>query len=94
MNNKVVVGIAALASAGLASVCCIGPLALTGLGLGWLGIRFAAFKDRLYEDLGLIKYTIVISLYLMMMGVLAKIVLRLLFGIKYLFSLPSFNFNI
>jgi len=29
-----------------------------------------------------------------MMGVLAKIVLRLLFGIKYLMSLPDFNFNI
>lgn len=40
MSNKVVVGIAALASAGLASVCCIGPLVLTGLGLGGLG--FAA----------------------------------------------------
>ena len=33
MNNRIAVGIAALASAGLASVCCIGPLALTGLGL-------------------------------------------------------------
>jgi hypothetical protein len=30
----------------------------------------------------------------MMLGVLAKIVLRLLFGIKYLIHLPGFNFNI
>ncbi|PIQ83809.1 MAG: hypothetical protein COV75_05470 [Candidatus Omnitrophica bacterium CG11_big_fil_rev_8_21_14_0_20_63_9] len=65
-----------------------------GAGLGWLGLRFAKFKDRLCEELGLVKYTIIISLYLMMMGVLGKILLRLLFGIKYLFSLPVFNFNI
>jgi len=38
MNNKVVVGIVALASAGLASVCCIGPLVLTALGVGSLGL--------------------------------------------------------
>ena len=30
----------------------------------------------------------------MMLGVLGKIVLRLLFGIKYLISFPTFNFNI
>jgi hypothetical protein len=30
----------------------------------------------------------------MMVGVLGKIVLRLAFGIKYLISLPAFNFNI
>ena len=75
-------------------VVIAGLIGLTGLGLGLLGIRFAAFKDRLYEALGPVKYAIVISLYLMMLGVLAKIVLRLLFGIKYLFSLPTFNFNI
>jgi hypothetical protein len=65
-----------------------------GLGLGAAGIAFGKFKDRIYEELGLVKYTIVISLYLMMLGVLGKIVLRLLFGVKYLFSLPTFNFNI
>lgn len=37
MNNKAV-GIAALISAGLASVCCIGPVIVTGLGLGSLGL--------------------------------------------------------
>jgi hypothetical protein len=31
---------------------------------------------------------------MLMMGVLGKIMLRLLFGIKYLISLPMFNFNI
>lgn len=46
MNNKVVVGIAALASAGLASVCCIGPLVLTGLGLGGLGLAAGLTQYR------------------------------------------------
>jgi quinol-cytochrome oxidoreductase complex cytochrome b subunit len=69
-------------------------IAATGAGLGWMGIRFGQFKDKMYEEMGLIKYSIVIGLYLMMMGVLGKIILRLLFGIKYLVSLPQFNFNI
>jgi hypothetical protein len=69
-------------------------IGLVGGLLGWAGIRFAKLKDRLYEELGLIKYSVVISLLLMMVGVLGKIVLRLLFGIKYLISLPMFNFNI
>jgi len=62
--------------------------------LGTLGMAFAKFKDQMYEQLGPVKYAIVMALFLMMMGVLGKIVLRLLFGIKYLFSLPMFNFNI
>jgi len=37
MRNKVV-GVVAMASAGLASICCIGPLLVTGLGLGSLGL--------------------------------------------------------
>ena len=71
-----------------------GLIGVVGLALGWLGIQFGRFKDRMFDELGLVKYTIVISLFLMMMGVLGKIVLRLLFGIKYLISLPTFNFNI
>ena len=67
---------------------------LIGLCLGGVGIVFAKFKDRLYEALGPIKYAMVIALLLMMTGVLGKIVLRLLFGVKYLISLPVFNFNI
>ena len=65
-----------------------------GLALGGVGIIFGKLKDRMYEELGPIKYAIVIGLFLMMMGVLGKIVLRLLFGLKYLISLPDFNFNI
>ncbi len=67
---------------------------LIGLGLGAAGIAFARFKDRMYEALGPIKYTLVMGLLLAMMGVLAKILLRLFFGVKYLISLPTFNFNI
>ena len=69
-------------------------IGLVGLFLGAIGMRFAKFKDRLYEEIGPIKYAIVMALLLMMCGVLGKIVLRLLFGIKYLISLPAFNFNI
>ncbi len=65
-----------------------------GGALGALGIAFGKFKDRLYDELGLIKYSVVMALFLMMMGVLGKIMLRLLFGVKYVFSLPQFNFNI
>lgn len=36
-NNRII-GAVALLSAGLASVCCIGPLVVTGLGLGSLGL--------------------------------------------------------
>lgn len=36
--NKRLLALAALISAGLASICCIGPLVLTGLGLGGLGL--------------------------------------------------------
>jgi hypothetical protein len=69
-------------------------IAGVGAALGWMGMGFARFKDRLYEELGPVKYAIVMGLLLMMMGVLGKIVLRLLFGIKYLISWPAFNFNI
>ncbi len=72
----------------------VGLMGIAGLLLGAMGVWFGKFKDRMYEELGLIKYIITISLFLMMMGVLAKIILRLLFGIKYLISLPAFNFNI
>ena len=71
-----------------------GVTALMGLILGVIGIQFATFKDRLYADLGPIKYAIVIGLFLMMFGVLGKITLRLLFGVKYLISWPAFSFNI
>jgi len=69
-------------------------VAVSGLLLGWIGVLFGRLKDRLYDELGLVKYTVVIGLFLMMTGVLGKILLRLLFGIKYIFSLSQFNLNI
>lgn len=71
-----------------------GLIAAVGLLLGWIGVGFARFKDRLYEEVGLVKYSLVMGLFLCMMGVLGKIVLRLLFGIKYLISFPGVSFNI
>lgn len=59
MNNKVVVGAVALVSAGLASICCIGPVIVTGMSLGSLG--FAA---------GLTQYR---SLFLTLTGVVLAI---------------------
>lgn len=44
--DKKLFGLAALASAGLASVCCIGPLILTGLGLGSLGLAAGLTRYR------------------------------------------------
>lgn len=45
MNRKIA-AMAALASAGLASVCCLGPLVATGLGLGGLGLAAGLTKFR------------------------------------------------
>ena len=69
-------------------------IAAAALVLGALGMAFAKLKDRMFDQLGLLKYSLVIGLFLMMMGVLGKVALRLLFGIKYVISLPMFNFNI
>lgn len=44
--DKKVFGLAALASAGLASICCLGPLVVTGLGLGSLGLAAGLNKYR------------------------------------------------
>lgn len=44
--NKKVAGLAVLASAGFASVCCLGPLVVTGLGLGSLGVAGGLIKYR------------------------------------------------
>ncbi len=72
-------------------LACIGVL---GAVLGILGLKFASFKDRMFDELGLVKYSIVIGLFLMMTGVLGKVMLRLLFGMKYLIAFPGLSFNI
>jgi len=71
-----------------------GFVGVLGLGVGWLSMVFARFKDQMYEQLGPVKYAIVIALVLMMLGVLGKIALRMLFGLKYIISLPGVGLNI
>ncbi len=61
-----------------------------GLGLYLPKVLFKNF----YQQLGLIKYSIVMGLLLLMMGVLIKIFLRNVFAIKYILAIPEFNFNI
>ena len=45
MKEKVA-GIGAVVSASLASICCLGPLALVGLGLGGVGLAAGLVKSR------------------------------------------------
>ena len=45
MNNKLV-GLAAFFSAGLASICCVGPIILAGLGVGSLGLAAGLTQYR------------------------------------------------
>ncbi len=54
--NKKLMALAALGSAGLASICCIGPLVLAGLGIGSLG--FAALSR--YRPLFLVLTVIIL----------------------------------
>jgi hypothetical protein len=44
-----------------------------------------------YEKLGLIRYNITMIMFLIMMGVIIKIVLRLMFNIRYVLQTPWFN---
>lgn len=44
--NKNLMALAALGSAGLASICCIGPLVLAGLGVGSLGLAAGLTRYR------------------------------------------------
>lgn len=62
-KNKLAVGIAALASAGLASVCCVGPLIVTGLGLGSLGLAAGLTRYRPLF-LGLTALVLAVGFYL------------------------------
>lgn len=47
MREKIA-GIAALTSASLASICCIGPIVLVGLGLGGAGLAAGLAQYRLF----------------------------------------------
>lgn len=58
-----------------------------GGGLIWPAKKFRSF----YESLGFIRYNIVMIMFLLMMGVIVKIALRLLFNIKYVLQTPWIN---
>ena len=82
---------------------------LTGTGriLMWLGIvlvgiylvilpvilRATVFK-RMYENMGLIRYVLMVMHLLLMAMMPIKMVLRWLFNLKYFIYLPEFNANL
>jgi hypothetical protein len=62
--------------------------------LGWLvGVPAAVWRwkrgSAALEELGLVRYAIVASLFMMMAGVVVKMGLRLLFNIKYVLVVPN-----
>lgn len=66
-----------------------GPLLFLYFGLGLL--IPAVVKKGYYKKKGFVRYTIQTVLILMMFGVLGKILLRLVFNIKYILVTPWFN---
>jgi hypothetical protein len=55
--------------------------------------RFTIFR-RMYEQMGAIRYVIMISLLLLMALMPIKMVLRWIFNLKYFIYLPEFNANL
>src|SRR5688500_15773612 len=56
-------------------------------------LRFTVFR-RMYENMGAIRYVIMVSLLLLMALMPIKMVLRWLFNLKYFIYLPEFNANL
>jgi len=56
-------------------------------------LRFTIFK-RMYENMGAIRYVIMVFLLLLMALMPIKMVLRWLFNLKYFIYLPEFNANL
>jgi hypothetical protein len=52
-----------------------------------------AFK-RFYEELGFVRYNILMNLFLMMMSLPLKMFLRWAFNLKYIVAIPEVFFNI
>ncbi len=61
INNKFI-GLAALLSASFASICCIGPIVLAGLGIGSLGLAAGLTQYRLLF-LGLTAIVLALGFY-------------------------------
>jgi hypothetical protein len=53
-------------------------------------LRFTVFR-RMYENMGAIRYVIMVTLLLLMALMPIKMVLRWLFNLKYFIYLPEFN---
>jgi len=49
---------------------------------------------KLYDDLGSIRYHILVLLFLIMMSLPIKMVLRWLFQLKYIVALPEWELNL
>ena len=56
-------------------------------------LRATVFK-RMYENMGTIRYTIMVMLLLFMALMPIKMVLRWLFNLKYFIYFPEFNANL
>ena len=56
-------------------------------------LRFTIFR-RMYENMGAIRYVIMVFLLLLMALMPIKMVLRWLFNLKYFIYLPEFNANL
>jgi hypothetical protein len=56
-------------------------------------LRFTVFK-RMYENMGAIRYVVMVTLLLFMALMPIKMVLRWLFNMKYFIYLPEFNVNL
>ncbi len=68
----------------------ISYLVVLGYFLVGFGILFVFFR-KFYKRLGFVRFTIVMTLFLLMMGVPLKIFVRLLFSIKYVMITPWFK---
>ena len=69
------------------------PVGLTISVIGFIvGMTLPAVMFKKYfKELGIIKYSLVMTHVLLTLGVVGKILLRLLFGIKYVIVTPWFN---
>ena len=56
-------------------------------------LRFTVFK-RMYEQMGGLRYGVMIFLLLLMALMPIKMVLRWLFNLKYIIGIPEYFFNI
>jgi len=83
------------------------PLPVLAIYREWLGILLVGFYlfvvpvalratifRRMYENMGAIRYVIMVTLLLLMALMPIKMVLRWLFNLKYFIYLPEFNANL